>query len=79
MNVVKTEGLQTVSEATMGNIIKRHKLFFHRVGRIYHNPDSLWAKNSKRRGIKNITGRIFRQRSRYNLSKRLLAKHLQII
>ncbi|MCX8030360.1 MAG: hypothetical protein N3A59_02120, partial [Thermodesulfovibrionales bacterium] len=43
----KDRGLQTVSEATIGNIIKRHNLFFHRVGRIYHNPDSLWAKKSR--------------------------------
>ena len=37
--------LKTVSESTVGNIIKRHKLFFHKAGRIYHNPNSKWAQN----------------------------------
>ncbi len=45
----KETGLKTVSEATIGNIIKRHNFFFQRTGRIYHNPDSKWAKNSKHR------------------------------
>ena len=37
-------GIKTVSESTVGNIIKRHKLFFQKSGRIYHNPNSKWAK-----------------------------------
>lgn len=39
------EGLKTVSESTIGNIIKRHKLFFQKAGRVYHNPNSKWALN----------------------------------
>lgn len=40
----KKEGLKTVSESTIGNIIKRHKLFFQKQGRVYHNPNSAWAQ-----------------------------------
>ena len=39
------ENLKTVSESTIGNIIKRHKFFFQKSGRVYHNPDSKWAKH----------------------------------
>lgn len=42
-------GEKEISESTIGNIIKRHKLFFQRSGRIYHNPDSKWAQNRVRR------------------------------
>ncbi|BCB96394.1 hypothetical protein JZK55_13160 [Dissulfurispira thermophila] len=45
----KDRGLKTVSEATIGNIIKRHNFFFQKSGRIYHDPNSKWAKNSKDR------------------------------
>jgi transposase InsO family protein len=45
----KETGLKTVSEATIGNIIKRHKFFFHKTGRIYHDPNSKWAQKSKNR------------------------------
>src|SRR3989344_6537582 len=38
------ERLKTVSESTIGNIIKRHKFFFQKSGRIYHNPSSKWAQ-----------------------------------
>lgn len=37
--------LKTVSESTIGNIIKRHKFFYQKTGRIYHNPNSKWAQN----------------------------------
>jgi len=42
-------GLKTVSESTIGNIIKRHKFFFQKSTRIYHNPNSKWAKNEAKR------------------------------
>ena len=42
-------GVETVSESTVGNIIKRHKFFFQKSGRIYHNPNSKWAKGSFKR------------------------------
>lgn len=38
------EGLKTISESTVGNIIKRHKFFFQKSGRVYHSPNSKWAK-----------------------------------
>ena len=43
------KGLQSVSESTIGNIIKRHKLFFTKIGRVYHNPVSSWAQNRVKR------------------------------
>ena len=39
------KGLKTVSESTVGNIIKRHKLFFQKQGKVYHDPNSKWARN----------------------------------
>lgn len=44
-------GIKTVSESTVGNILKRHK-FFHQPdvsGKIYHNPNSKWAERSGER------------------------------
>ncbi len=38
-------GLETISESTIGNIIKRHKFFYQKRGRIYHEPNSKWAQN----------------------------------
>lgn len=38
-------GIPTVSTSTIGNIIKRHKFFYQKQGKAYHNPDSKWAKN----------------------------------
>lgn len=42
-------GLNTISESTVGNIIKRHNFFLQRSGRIYHNPQSKWALNKGHR------------------------------
>lgn len=39
------EGIKTVSESTIGNIIKRHKMFHQKAGKVYHNPNSKWALN----------------------------------
>ncbi|MCX7943807.1 MAG: hypothetical protein N2746_04800 [Deltaproteobacteria bacterium] len=38
-------GIKTVSESTIGNIIRRYKIFYPNTGRIYHNPNSKWAQN----------------------------------
>lgn len=50
-------GLKSVSESTVGNIIKRHRLFYQKTGRIYHDPNSKWAqrrvKRAKRLKIKH--------------------------
>jgi hypothetical protein len=37
----REKGIQSISESTIGKIIKRHKLFFQKAGRIYHDPKSL--------------------------------------
>ena len=42
-------GINTVSESTIGKIIKRHSLFFQRQGRAYHNPASGWAQAKRRK------------------------------
>ena len=38
-------GIKVPSESTIGNIIKRHKFFFQKSGRVYHDPNSRWAQN----------------------------------
>lgn len=44
----KERGLKTISESTIGNIIKRHNFFYQKSGKVYHNPGSRWAE----RGLK---------------------------
>lgn len=44
----KKENLPTASEAKIGRMITKHKLFYQKTARVYHNPDSLW--NQKRKG-----------------------------
>jgi len=36
-------GLKTISESTVGNVIKKNHFFFQKAGRVYHNPASKWA------------------------------------
>lgn len=43
------EGLKTISEGTIGNIIKRHNFFFQKQERVYHNPASKWAQGEGRK------------------------------
>jgi hypothetical protein len=38
-----------VSESTIGKIIKRHKFFYQRSGRVYHDPCSNWMKERRRK------------------------------
>jgi putative transposase len=42
------EGFGLVSVSTIGNILKRHKLFFQKAGRLYHDPSSHWAQRPKK-------------------------------
>ena len=42
-------GIPTVSISTIGNIIKRHHFFFQKAGRVYHNPNSKWARNEAKK------------------------------
>ena len=37
-------GFKTISESTVGNIIKRKHFFFQKAGRVYHNPASKWVQ-----------------------------------
>lgn len=45
----KKNKLKTISESSIGNTIKRHKFFFQRTGRIYHNPNSKWAQSRRKK------------------------------
>jgi transposase InsO family protein len=42
-------GIQSISESTIGKIIKRNKFFFQKAGRIYHDPNSKFAQNAQKR------------------------------
>ena len=42
-------GISPVSESTIGKIIKRHKMFYQKSGRTYHDPGSKYATNSMKR------------------------------
>lgn len=46
---LKGVNIKTVSESTIGNIIKRHNLFHQKAGRYYHNPNSKWAMNEAKK------------------------------
>ena len=52
-----TIGIKTISESTIGKIIKRHKLFYQKSGRTYHDPASKYAidslKRKKRQRVKH--------------------------
>ena len=37
-------GFKSISKSSIGNVIRRHKLFCQKAGKIYHNPDGKWAK-----------------------------------
>jgi transposase InsO family protein len=39
--------IPSVSESTIGKIIKRHKFFYQRSGRVYHDPSSNWMKQKR--------------------------------
>lgn len=46
------ERLLGISVATIGNIVKRHKLFFQRSGKVYHDPAAHWAQKTKKKRTK---------------------------
>ena len=41
----KEEGITPIKESTIGKVIKRNNLFFQKQKRIYHNPNSGYARN----------------------------------
>ncbi|MGE5893746.1 MAG: integrase core domain-containing protein [bacterium] len=45
----KEQGIVSISESTIGKIIKRHKFFYQKAARVYHDPDSWWARQKYRR------------------------------
>jgi hypothetical protein len=45
--------METVSESTIGNIIKRNNYNFKKTGRIYHNPQYNYKKRTYRTKVKN--------------------------
>ena len=50
----KEENLPTLSQAKIGRIIKKYSLFYQKQTKIYHNPDSGYArrKKTKRKRVK---------------------------
>ena len=45
-------GLKSLSESTIGKVIKRHKLFYQKSGRIYHDPSIKRQLRQKRLRVK---------------------------
>lgn len=45
-------GLRSISESTIGKVIKRHKLFYQKAGRIYHDPSRKQPQQQKRLRVK---------------------------
>lgn len=45
----KKEEITPISISTIGKVIKRNNFFFQKIGRIYHDPSSKWAKNKAKR------------------------------
>jgi len=45
-------GLLSISESTIGKVIKRNNLFFQRLGRVYHHPASGWAQRKRKKRLR---------------------------
>lgn len=48
----QSKGLKTIAESTIGKVIKRHKLFYQKSGRVYHDPSIKRPIHQKRLRIK---------------------------
>ena len=46
-------GLKTIAESTIGKVIKRHKLFYQKTGRVYHDPNRKKPIQQKRLRVKH--------------------------
>ena len=46
-------GLKTIAESTIGKVIKRHKLFYQKTGRVYHDPNRKRPIKQKRLRVKH--------------------------
>ena len=45
----RKQRISTISESTIGKVIKRHKYFFQKPRRIYHDATSKWMDHSKKK------------------------------
>ncbi len=45
-------GIDTISTSTIGREISRNHFFFQKAGRIYHNPDSKWANQKRKKRLR---------------------------
>ncbi len=45
----RQHGFKSLSVSTIGNVIKKHRLFFYKSGRVYHDPSSHWAQKHRRK------------------------------
>ena len=48
----QSKGLKTIAESTIGKIIKRHKLFYQKTRRVYHDPSIKRPIHKKRLRVK---------------------------
>jgi len=48
----QSNGLKTIAESTIGKVIKRHKLFYQKTGRVYHDPSIKRPIKQKRLRVK---------------------------
>jgi len=46
------EGLPSIEVSTIGKVIKRNNFFFQKTGRVYHNPNSGFARRKKTKRIR---------------------------
>ena len=46
------KGLKTIAESTIGKVIKRHKLFYQKAGKVYHDPSIKRPNKQKRLRVK---------------------------
>ena len=42
-------GIARVSTSTIGNVMKRNHFFFQKSGKVYHNPNTKWARNEAKK------------------------------
>lgn len=48
----QSNGLKTIAESTIGKVIKQHKLFYQKTGRVYHDPSRKKPTHQKRLRVK---------------------------
>lgn len=54
-NYCRSLSIASISESTIGKVIKRNHYFFQKIGKVYHNPNCKWneAKREKRLRVKH--------------------------